>query len=350
LTGILNALGALEEDSSPQSVSQAEWLQMARQNAQRLHQALIALLDLAALESGTFHVRLREVDLVRIAKNRIQSYQSLFPDRQVLLEEEPESELEQRVPVLADPQKLGRAVELCLDVLLPRSAPNSKIHVKTHSTGLQFRFDLADAMKSHWESLWKQSVIGFQGGVVSPYSAFGGVLQSEQAFLSRSEEGLGSELLLIHEILRLHRGKLEAEIQDHQVILNFQLPELSTEESLHAVLSSRAYLMSTELGSTALVLIRTPEHISLEDFQKEVKKTLFRSSDAVYSLPLWNRVALVLDDCKPEDVPRLIGRIHQSLGRDLVFGAAHCPSDGHDPRVLLELAESRLKAKDRKSL
>jgi cytochrome c oxidase cbb3-type subunit I/II len=84
--------------------------------------------------------------------------------------------------------------------------------------------------------------------VGSPTSAFSGVLQSEQAFLSRAEEGLGSEYLLIHEIMRLHQGRFLAQRQGNQVGLVLELSAPDSEEMLRSVLLSRAYEVSTFEG------------------------------------------------------------------------------------------------------
>jgi signal transduction histidine kinase len=106
LTGILNALTALEDNSIDGALSSGELVKMARQNAQRLHQALVALLDLASLESGTFHARLREVDLIRLVRRWVGTGEPLFKDRG-LRAKVTHDEGTPLAAVLADPQKLG---------------------------------------------------------------------------------------------------------------------------------------------------------------------------------------------------------------------------------------------------
>lgn len=345
LAGILNALEALGEGIELPGMSNAELIQMARQNAHRLQYSLEALLDLAALESGTFHTRLREVDLVRLVQGRMEAQRSLFKKQQVSCEWDSKSLLTLS-PVLADPQKLGRAVDLCFQALVPRAESESQIKVHVIANQIQITFQLSKDKESQWESSCSQALVGFQGGVSSPFSAFSGVMQSEEAFLTRDEEGLGSEFLLIHEIMRVHGGRLEVSrlprIKDRRVTLSLELPELSSEEGLRTVLSSRAFQISTELGSVGLILIPVPEAYTVEGFRDELKKCLFRTTDAAYPLPERRQVALVLDDCKAEDASRLVTRIGLVLSRDLHFGTAHCPSDGLDPGILLKLAEIRL--------
>src|SRR4051812_17953351 len=80
LTGILNALSVLEEGAASGDFSADELVRMARHNAQRLHRTLMTLLDLAALESGTFHVRLREIDLIKLVSARLEAHQYLLRD------------------------------------------------------------------------------------------------------------------------------------------------------------------------------------------------------------------------------------------------------------------------------
>ena len=342
LTGILNALTVLEDGGGLGEFSNEELIRMARQNAQRLHRTLLTLLDLASLESGTFHVRLREIDLNKLVASRIDAHLSLLKDRKLEIERTQAG----GPAVLADAQKLGRAVDLCFQGLIPRAGESTVIGVATHPHRIELEFQLAAGMEDAWTAAWSQAEAGFQGGVASPASAFAGVLQSEQAFLSRMEEGLGSEFLLIHEILRQHRGRFSAVRQGRTVSLLLELPILSSEEGLSAVLSSRAYEASSELRSVTLVLIQVPDDlrsgVEMDAYAKQVKACFFRASDAVYLLPEVRKLSLVLDDCRPEYVPVLIQRIEKAINRKAVAGVAHCPADGHDPQRLLDLAKRRL--------
>lgn len=343
LTGILNALNLLDSGESIGEFSEKDLIAMARQNAQRLHRALVMLLDLAALESGTFHARLREVNLVTLVQSRVQAYQSLFKDHGIDVRAQASDEATS--PLLADPQKLGRAIDLLFQALIPRTDKGTKLDLRISSATVTARFKLATGMEAAWDTAWSQALTGYHGGVGSPTSLFANVLQSEQAFLTRMEEGLGSELILLHEILRLHHGKADATREGRDVTFALSLPMLASEEGLQAVLSSRVYHISTELGSLALVLIRVPEKSSAPEFMAQIRKSLFRATDAVYTLEDRGEVALVLDDCKPEDAPRLVNRIQQTVGQPLRFGISHCPADAADPALLFGLAEKRLAQK-----
>jgi hypothetical protein len=300
-------------------------------------------------------------------QSRLPAYQATFKDRDLKCEfvTEPKDLVSS---LLADAQKLGRAIDLCIEVIVPRAEPHSEIKLRissgkdpqssnkashggkppihgaqsSSSKFLEFHFQLSTGTERLWDSIWSQSLAGFESGVASPYSAFAGVVQSEQAFLTRMEEGLGSEFLLIHEVARLHRGKLSATRDHSHVKLTIELSEVSSEEGLRAVLSSRAYELSTELGSVSLVLVQVPSSVSLDSLLHDVRRNLLRSTDAVYPLPEKSRIALVLDDCKPDDAPRMISRLSRALGREFVYGAAHCPTDGLDPSLLLDVAEERL--------
>jgi hypothetical protein len=59
-------------------------------------------------------------------------------------------------------------------------------------------------------------------------------------------------------------------------------------------------------------------------------------------LPNRHQIAVFLDDCKKEDTARVMARIQQFFEERLLFGLAHCPSDGLDPEELLNLAVKRL--------
>ena len=344
LTGVLNALNALEasdeagprEDAGP--LSQSELILMAKRNAQRLQQALVTVLDLAAIESGTFHAHLREVELSRLVRKRIELDRPWLKDCGIASTIHSAAD----VPVLADPQKLSRAIDLILEVISGRAESRPGVSIEVLPSRLAFSFTLKPEADASWVAAWSQALAGFEGGVMAPGSAFAGVLQSETGFLTRSEEGLGSELQLIHQIMRLHRGKLLQTRNRNRITLTLEFPELSSEEALRAVLSSRAYEVTNELGSVALALVNVPDGLVAVEFCDAIKRNLFRATDAVYPVPQRRQVALVLDDCKVGDAPRVMKRIEKAIGMMLDSGVAHCPSDGLDPAKLLDIANRRL--------
>lgn len=366
LTGILNSLGVLEEKitaktfhegvstpgsasadtlgGTPGELSTYELIQMARKNSQRLHHSLSSLLNLAALESGTFHVKLREVDLLRLAKSRFEAVQSFLRDYSVKTEwkEDLGEDLESS-PILADPQRLGQAIDLCFQILIPRTESGQSIQIRISSSMIEFQSQITSAAQQVWQSSWSQSLVGVEGGVSSPYSAFSGVLQSEEAFLSRVEEGLGSEFLLIHEVLRLHRGQFTTTLKENTAQMRIELPQLSSEEAIKLALASRVYPLATELGSVSLVLMQLPKNShDMSSLQKMVSDCMFLSTDAVYPVLGRNQLALVLNDCKNKGVSVLMKKIEQAVGERLAFGAAHCPCDGMDAEILFDVAQKRL--------
>ncbi len=347
LMGILNALTLLEEGGEMAGdFSQAELVAMARRNAQRLHRTLAALLDLASLESGNFHVKLREVQLLRLLQGRLAVNQSVLKDRLLQLQAELDENKAAATAVLADPQRLGRAIDLCLQTIVARAEQGSTLTVDGDHGFIELGFTLATGGESLWDTAWSEALVGFEGGVLSPSSAFSGVMQSEQAFLSRMEEGLGSELILVHEIMRLHRGSFASARMGRAVRLRITLPELSDRDGITAVLSSRTAQLASEgggIGSIAAALIEVPKNLELERARMQVKKALFRSTDAVYVLSDLRSLALVMDDCKPEDAARLVARVMTQAGFSGRVGVVTAPHDGLEANLLLELAEQRLK-------
>ncbi len=349
LMGILNALSLLDtDDVDPEEASASELLSMARRNAQRLHHTLSSLLDLAAVESGTFHARLKEVDLFRIVEGALANVRAEMREQNLKFKLEEKVGITKRVPVLADPQKLTRAVELCFYSLTPRAEPEKPIQIEISSFHVQIGFEIQESKRAEWKEAWQQARIGFEGGVVSPASAFADVLKSKSEFLTRSEEGLGSELLIIHEIMRLHGGSFEATIEPKQknkkdhISFRLELPELSSYEGIKSVLTSRIFSSSTGLGNVALALISVPKDEETQAFRIKIRKCLFRSSDAVYALPEDQQVAIIMDDCKKEDAPHLLARIEKKLGRSIKAGIVSCPDEGSDPEILLQTAKERL--------
>lgn len=339
---ILNSLTLLEQPQAG-DFKPGELVSIAHQNAQRLHRTLAALLDLASLEGGTFHVTLREVDLLRLVSERVRAQESTLKAHRLEFAMEVEPELaEGAAPILADPQKLGRAVELLFESTLAWARAGSMLKLRISLAAVELEFEPEESKRKRWAGSWQEALAGFESGIASPGSIFGGVLQSESAFLTRQEEGLGSEFLLLHEIMRRHEGRFEAQTKGGKTVLRLSFRKLESLEALRAVLASRIGRASTEIGSVALALIQVPRGSTAEQFRRQVRGALFRSTDSVYTLAERGQVAAVLDDCKPEDAPVLMGRIAEKLGMPLQYGTAICPSESMEPDSLIEIADKKL--------
>lgn len=348
LMGIINSLSMLSEGAVGEDtkISFKEVSDMAFRNAQRLNHALSSLLDLAALESGTFHVKLREVDLSRLCKGVTVALEPVARLRGItiafLKEDSRRGVAQNPAPVLADPQKLGRALGLALELATSRGDLAKRVAIDCNHSEISVEFELKSGGGEEWDRMWTESLVGFEGRSQAPLSLFIGISQGEAAFLSREEEGLGSELLLIHEILRLHGGKLEQRRKDTHLTLSLSLPELDSLEGVKRVLQSRADQISLGIGSVALALIRVPSGIDVEEFRAEMKSKLFRTTDAVYPLPAENELALVMDDCSPTDAVRLLERVEASLEKSLQYGVVVYPNEAGDVDLLLEIARERV--------
>lgn len=335
---ILNPLQLAERDGAT-----PELLAIARANALRLKRALESLLDLASIESGVFHARLREIDLHRLLVRAVEGARTEFAELSVKVELGSGSE----ATVLGDPIKLIRAFEMIGWSAVTRARAGSSLVVQGTPQGWTFVATLDEDKIDEWNEAWSQARAGFDAGVMSPGSAFAGTLDTEQDFLTRTQEGLGSELLLAMEILRMHRGKLEASLKGATLSLSIQLPELATESGLRLALGARLSRVGTEQGSLALVLLSVPEapvgssQLGVEDFRRKLKAALFRSTDAAYVLGP-TTVALLLDDCRPEDAPKFLLRLGQSLGIRLAFGLACAPRDGFEAGRLIQFAQAAL--------
>ncbi len=359
LMGVQNAIQGIEETAGKDA---QEWVQMAKRNSLRLSRTLQALIDLASIESGTFHVRLREMDLYRFVAALLEGETRSRPIGGMLKERDLKLSLGARVgnalktstaevdlaPLLADPVKLGRALELLVYSVAGRAQLGSTLQFVVSSARVQLEFELDSKFRQAWETAWTQAMAAHHSGIVSSASAFGGAVQTEEAFLTRNEEGLGNEFILLHQIMKLHNGRFEAEkLGPARIRMSLILPELSSEEGLLSVLVSRLHEHAPEsgaLGSVALALVSVPEKQSVEEFRTRVKQALFRASDAVYPLHSRRQVALVMNDIRAVDGPPLLKRIAQALGTlELRCGFVAAPEDGIDPYALLELALKRMR-------
>jgi signal transduction histidine kinase len=283
LMGVSNSLSLLKEVAEAPSearerlgMSLQEIISMGTRNADRLARSLQGLLDAVALGAQGFEPRLRVVDPLRAVEAKLRT---LLRDPQARLgwkiKELPELQRKQSQgenPLLLDPARFGRAVELWVESLLwafeqeaeamrpsfsELESPTERSSGLGASIGagdavlrspgtpwLQVSLDSGEALvwelflngplDSHgsrnfdggsedsnltrvesalkrWRERFEASQIEFEGGIGSSQSLFSAVLGSETDFLARNQEGLGHELLMTQEILAKQGVRLRLE-------------------------------------------------------------------------------------------------------------------------------------------
>lgn len=336
MMGVLNPLRLLDDGALGPGMTSSEMLQMARRNAERLHRTLETLLDLAAIEGGAFHARLREVDLTRLVRVRARACAAIAEENgfRVAVGEE----VAGLAPVLGDLPKLARAVDLSIEALAPFVRKPSRVDVASREAGIEIGFELDPARDAEWARVWSEAQVAAQSRLSAPGSPFAAAVQSEQAFLSRAGEGLGSELWLVHELLRLHQGRIVERTEGARRTLTLEIPSVRSEDGFQQVLASRLDEVVRELSRFALVRIRPPRG-DLEETCARVQATLSRRGDSAY--PYKGEIALLLDECGRADLESVLARLARSVGWNAipVWGAACAPEDGLDATDLLRRAE-----------
>jgi len=343
LTGIINSLSILDEVEDKNSKESKELFEIAKKNAHRLKHSLSVLLDLAQIEGGVFHARLREVVLSRLVKKQADELEKELKEKSHYINiTDKQADPANFEPLLADPKKLSRMIDLCLYLTQIWKDKKEKVSVDVSSNKLKVSFFVKKRDIDDWNKTWIEAFVGSQSKMFSAKNAFSCVFQSEKSFLTRSKEGLGSELMLIHELAKLHQAKFLHHLDNNKVTLEIVFPLLETHDQLKQVLLSRAFDCTSGLHSVALVLIPVPEKVEIDDFKKQVRAYLFRSSDIVYSLKQSNQVAIVLEDCKQDQVDLVMKRVQKEMGYCFHYAKAHCPDDESLPENLYESALKKI--------
>lgn len=331
LTGVRNAVQLLEVASAPDEQTAA--LQMLRRNADQLEHHLKTLLDLSSMEVGHFRPRLREIDLATWLEPRISH---LRKKGGVEIEVEP-------TRVLADPGLLLRAVELGA-AMAGLSGGRARLHCR--GTRWEWVFLKMSAELRAMVDAWKRVK------AARAVSAMAQVLQSSTEFLNRRTEGLGVELLVLEEIFKTHwqdmgskagagqaalRQAFTLEDDTHDLFLKMSLPAMNDPKTLERVVGSRMFEASQGMGAVALVALPVPKGLDGADFLNGVRSALFRVTDSAYFVAGSNAVALVLSDCREEDVPKLLARLDTALStalgvKDLARKARWVLGPGAGPR------------------
>ncbi len=342
--GVMNAL--MLADQTPETAEMREAIAMASRNAERLNRTLATLIDLAAIDQSSFGVRLGEGFLSKHLQSFLDAKKIPF-----------ELSVQQEEPCLLDSKQFNHALELIWAIITKNEKQKHKIRITTMRDAVCATLEIPIADENFppvWAEAWKEARVALAGGTTKSSSLFHAAAQSESGFLSTGETGIGAELVVMLEIMRLHHAQAEWKFANATLMLTFEFPQLRGREGLMRALSSRMHLGKQELSSLGLIWIEIPRADFREEMITAFKQSLFRESDSIYRLdaadaksPQFQAVALLANDCKRRDVPVLLTRLLKPLPAEIqkriLLGAAHFPEDAVDPEVLVQIAKSNVR-------
>jgi hypothetical protein len=357
LTGVLSALNALQDDNVEGSIK-VELMAMATRNAEALNQTLMTLLDLGAIESGGFRLKLRELSMARLFSERCEKFRAHLKLKKIdlilrdnLLSLIPDQPNQKSKIALGDPEKISRVADLLFQIAIQWGKTESKLEIKLNSYRVQMKFEIRSDLINNWNECWNEiaqtTSAGSRAKGARLKNSFFSIERDENDFLTRDQEGLGSEVFLVSLIAQLHAGKFsQSRHQETDVIqLEFSVPWIDNRSAVIEVLKSRVFSATHELGVTAVGILRPNEGGSLNEFFGSLESALFRATDSVYLLEAEQVCVVLLEDCKPKDAAGLMARIQAAVGQSFDFGVSFCPSEGANALELLELAQKRLDSK-----
>jgi hypothetical protein len=341
LTSVLGSLRMLKEGGlDPQE--QEQFLDLALRNAEKLHLTLSQLLDLSKLVSGRLVCRFQEVSLKGVVLKELERMTHEAKEAGFELKAPGVRETAVDLPViLGDPPRIEQVFRSLFNNALKFSPPGS---------ALEFRAQLTPkAIKFYFTNLVKEGVKPQKTKLDELFKIFA----QQENVLNRSHEGVGGSLAISVEVIKQHSGKMKVTLDESssKFTVEVELPVLESEEALVKVLEARMFALRTEVGAISLMLLDVGEK-ALRQVSDALRSALFRASDTVYCLTEAGQVAVVMDDCKAEDAPKIVGRLLSNMGAEASrflkdagakVGIASSPEDTTDPEALLREARSRFK-------
>lgn len=351
LTGVLNALRVLRDEDVSLPERQ-KFLDMACRNAERLNLALNQLLDLSKLVSGRLVCRFHEVSLKPLLAAQ---FEALTRDAELVglkLSTTGVAKALAELPViLGDAPRLEQVVKSLLENAMKFSPSMATVSVRLKSSVAAA--SLPEGIRVDREGGTREYVLLEvmnsikEGAKVNQKNLFK-IFSQQEGVLIRTHEGVGGSLAIGAEVLRQHGGALHVQVEEGTFTIWMALPILKSEQALLKVLESRMYALRTELGAISLVLVEVSPK-SLKPVLEALKAALFRASDTVYSLPDLNQIAVLMDDCKKADAPKIINRLLENVSvesgkflKTARVGLSSFPEDATDPQKMLDHARGAL--------
>jgi hypothetical protein len=341
----------LQEGELP-IAERSKFLDMALRNAERLNSTLSQLLDLSRLVSGRLVCRFHEVALSHLIARELERVESEAKNTSRVFNAESCLAVVSGLPViLGDAPRLELVLRALFDNALKFSPEGGALSLKiksqvkgsslpsgmTMKAGLGILIELSNPMEPG------QSIS--TGEIDKIFSVF----SQHERVLDRTHEGVGGSLAIAAEVIHQHGGSMLAKTVDGRFTVWVALPVLESEKALLKVLESRMYALKTEIGAISLMILEVGEK-AMKQVGEALKVALFRASDTVYTLNE-GQIAVVMDDCKKADAPKIVRRLLQNLGSESTkflrtekarVGLASGPDDTTDPERLLALARESL--------
>ncbi|MEW6057648.1 MAG: HAMP domain-containing sensor histidine kinase [Bdellovibrionota bacterium] len=365
LTSVLNALRMVREEELPKPEKQ-KFLEMAYRNAERLNATLSQLLDLSKMVSGRLVCRFHEVSLKNLMMTQLEHWGADAETMGFTLECDAKGIADLPV-LLGDAPRLEQVLRALFENTFKFSPAQSKIIVKAKvgvklgalPEGMMIEGAKPEAVFAvvEFSNPVKAELAGSQttppGGAGQSGSDVFKIFSQQEAVLDRVHEGVGGSLAIASEVLQQHGGALHAQRKEGIFTVWMALPILDSEDALRKVLESRMYALKTEIGALSLMMLEV-EAKGMKQIADALKSALFRATDTVYCLPDIGQIAVVMDDCKKQDAPKIVRRLLTNIGAEsgkflqgAKVGLASSPEDATDPEKLLGEARSNLVALDK---
>lgn len=311
-----------------------ELLEMAGRNARKLEHNLDLLLEMAEMQTGWVRTRLSDVAVSGLLINHPAAKRVGMRISQSTGQGGPEPR------ILADPRKLSRALELTIFALEGVGAKDIEVISKPFKIEITGKLSQKELVEL--EEDIAEGNLAALAGMGLPTSSFGKFVGGLDV-LARTKEGIGSEWIVIVNLLKVQKAKIRFtrshESADFAITLEFNKPE--GRDALIEVMRTRITRAIEEAMSVSLVLIQS-SGMDGPSIVSKVREALFRTTDCVMEIPEKGLVAVLLDDCPASFVGGLTSRLGAKLGGEAVFGAATCPDLGYDPENLFDEAIKEL--------
>ena len=331
LTSVLNALKMLKEEPSLTKVEQSKLVDMAYRNADALNSRLLEMLDLSKLVTGRLVCRLQEVNLKHLTLAVLDRFSEKIENKGLKVKVIGRTELP---VILGDAVRLEQVLKSLLENASEFSPTGTSVEVELKTKpNVQVQISISNVLKEGTQLPQNLEEI---------FTVFG----QQESILDRTHEGVGGSLALGQEILEQHGGSLKAEVKKQKFSVHLVIPLLTSEDALLKVLESRIYALKNEVGALSLLILEVQPK-AFKTVQEALVRALFRASDSVFTIPEENQLAVVMDDCKKTDAPKIVKRLLSQAETEVKgflktarVGLASCPDDTTDPKELIKEARA----------
>ena len=337
LTSIKESVSlVLDEVAGPLSENQKAFLNMAKNNIDRLAKIIVDILDFSKLEAGRSTMHKKKIDINKVINDVCLEMSEDIKKNELSFDTELSDKIEK---IWLDPKRISQALRHLIDNAIKFNRKKGSIKISTNQ-------ELVDAKEVVRVSIEDTGISIPQENLQNIFDSF----MTGDSSMTRKHKGVGIGLSLCKRIVDYHGGELWVESKEgvgSKFI--FTLPIYKKDDEFNFLLDETIERAKYNDMRFALIVFgiknkKDANEENLSELEKDVHYVVRGPEDKVTRFKDGEFIVIMAETDRL-GAEKIIGRMKGKVRIPLNFGVVVYPDDAKEKDELIKEAEKKLKSK-----